>query len=103
MSKNNLIKSHLSKYYKDKLIEKANARGMTTTEYLTRLIEQNLLRIPPHKLPYLINREHTVLGIRVDDELYQQLKNKVNFEGMTVSEWLRELIYTDIRNGNNNF
>lgn len=103
MSKNNLIKSHLSKHYKDKLIEKANARGMTTTEYLTQLIEQNLLRIPPHKLPYLINREHTTLGIRISDELYQQLKSKVNFEGMNVSEYLRELIYQDIRNGDNNY
>ena len=102
MSKNNLIKCHLSKYYKDKLIEKANAEGSTTTDYLTRLIEENLLRIPPHKLPYLIN-EHTTLGIRINDELFLKLKNKVNFEGMNVSEYLRELIYQDIRTGDNNY
>ena len=102
MSKNNLIKCHLSKYYKDKFVEKANVRGKTTTEYLTELINKNLYSIPPHRLPYLIN-EHATLGIRITDELYQQLKNKVNFEGMNVSEYLRELIYQDIRTGDNNY
>ena len=101
MSKSKTIKTHLSAGYKNKLIEKANSKGMSTTEYLTELIYNNLYAIPPHKLPYLINREHTTLGIRVDDELYYQLRCKVAFENMNVSEWVRELIYQDIRNGEN--
>ena len=103
MSKNRLIKTHLSKYYKDKLIQKASSKGITTTEYLTQLIVKNLYSIPPHKLPYLINREHAVLGIRIDDCLYDQLKCKTSFENMNISEYLRELIYQDIRNGDNNY
>lgn len=103
MSKRNLIKCHLSKHYKDKLIEKARSKDMTTTQYLTQLINNSLCHIPPHKLPYLINREHTTLGIRITDELYHQLKTKVDFENMNVSEYLRELIYQDIRNGDNNY
>ena len=99
MSKNKTIKAHLSKTYKNKLIQKANSKGMSTTEYLTELIYNNLYAIPPHKLPYLINREHTTLGIRVDDELYYQLRCKVVFENMSISEYLRELVYEDIRNG----
>ena len=101
MSKSKTIKTHLSKTYKDKLIQKANSKGISTTEYLTELIEQNLYKIPPHKLPYLVNREHTTLGIRIDDELYYRLKSKVAFESMNISEWVRELIYQDIRNGEN--
>ena len=95
--KNKTVKTHLSKYYKDKLIEKANARGMNATEYLTELIHNNLYSIPPHKLPYLVNKEHSILGIRVDDELFHQLKCKVEFENMNISEYLRELIYKHIR------
>ena len=101
MSKNKTKKTHLSKTYKNKLIQKANSKGISTTEYLTLLITDNLYTLPPHKLPYLINREHTTLGVRVDDELYYQLRCKVAFENMSVSEWLRELIYEDIRNGEN--
>ena len=97
--KNKTIKTHISKKYKDKLIQKAHSKGITTTEYLTQLIYENLYSIPPHKLPYLINNEHDTLGIRINDELYYHLKCKVNFEGMNVSEYLRELIYEDIRNG----
>ena len=99
MSKNKTIKTHLSKSYKDRLIQKAHSKGMSTTEYLTELIYENLYAIPPHKKPYLINREHALLGIRIDDELYHHLKCKVEFENMNISEYLRELIYTDIRNG----
>ena len=99
MNKNKTIKTHLSKKYKNKLIQKANSKGMSTSQYLTQLIHENLYSIPPHKLPYLINREHTTLGVRVDDELYYQLRCKVAFENMSVSEWVRELIYEDIRNG----
>ena len=98
MSKNKTIKCHLSKSYKNKLIEKAASKGITTTEYLTELINKNLYSIPPHKLDYLIS-QHTTLGIRIDDELYHQLNCKVQFENMNISEYLRELIYTDIRNG----
>ena len=101
MSKNKTIKTHLSKTYKDKLIQKANSKGITVTEYITELVCNNLYSIPPHKLPYLINREHATLGVRVDDELYYQLRCKVAFENMNISEWLRELIYEDIRNGEN--
>ena len=101
MSKSKTIKTHLSAGYKNKLIEKANSKGMSTTEYLTQLITENLYSIPPHKLPYIINREHTTLGIRIDDELYYRLKSKVAFENMNISEWVRELIYQDIRNGEN--
>ena len=99
MSKSKSIKTHLSKKYRDSLIEKANQKGITTTEYLTELIERNLYKIPPHKLPYLINREHATLGIRIDDDLYNKLILKVHYEGMNVSEYLRELIYKDIRDG----
>lgn len=98
MSKNKNIKTHLSKYYKDRLIQKANSKGVTVTEYLTELIYKNLYKIPPHKLDYLIS-EHTTLGIRINEELYHHLKCKVNFEGMNISEYLRELIYENIRNG----
>lgn len=96
--KDRSVKTHISQSYKNKLIEKANSKGITTTEYLTELINNNLYKIPPHKLDYLIS-EHTVLGIRLPDELYHQVKCKVEFENMNISEWLRELIYTDIRNG----
>ena len=102
-TKNRTIKTHLSKYYKDKLIEKANARHMSTTEYLTELINKNLYAIPPSKLPYLINKEHSILGIRVEDELFNRLKAKVDYERLNISEWLREVIYQDIRNGDNNY
>ena len=98
MSKNKTIKTHISKNFKDKLIEKANSKGLSTTDYIIELINKNLYKIPPHKLEYLI-REHATLGIRVDDELYHQLRCKVEFENMNVSEWLRELIYKDIRDG----
>lgn len=97
--KNKTIKCHLSKSYKNRLIQKASSKGITTTEYLTQLIIENLYAIPPHRLPYLINNEHDTLGIRIDDELYYRLKAKVGFEGMNVSEYLRELIYQDCRNG----
>ena len=93
------IKTHISKKYKDELIQKAATKGITTTEYLTQLIYENLYSIPPHKLPYLINREHTTLGIRIDNEIYERLRSKVDFENMNISEYLRELIYQDIRNG----
>ena len=92
------IKTHISKKYKEELLQKANSKGLSVTDYLTKLIYENLYSIPPHKLPYLIS-EHALLGIRVDDELYHQIKCKVEFEGMNVSEYLRELIYQDIRNG----
>ena len=92
------IKTHISKNYKDKLIQKANSKGVSTTEYLTQLIIENLYKIPPHKLDYLVS-QHTTLGIRIDDELYHQLRCKVEFEHLNISEWLRELIYQDIRNG----
>lgn len=96
--KNKTIKTHISKCYKDKLTQKASEKGITTTEYLTELINKNLYKIPPHKLEYLVS-QHATLGIRINDELYHQLKCKVEFEGMNVSEYLRELIYQDIRNG----
>ena len=92
------IKTHISKKYKDKLIEKAASKGITTTQYLTQLIIENLYKIPPHKLDYLVS-QHTTLGIRLDDELYHQLVCKVHFENMSISEYVRELIYRDIRNG----
>ena len=98
MSKNKTIKTHLSAGYKNKLIQKANSKGMSTTEYLTQLIYENLYTIPPHKLDYLVS-EHATLGIRVDEELYHRLSCKVQFENMNISEYLRELIYQDIRNG----
>lgn len=97
--KSKTIKTHLSKSYKDKLIQKAASKGITTTQYLTELICKNLYSIPPHKLPYLINNEHDTLGIRLNDEIYYRLKEKVGFENMNISEYLRELIYQDIRNG----
>ena len=97
--KSKTIKTHLSKSYKDKLIQKAASKGITTTQYLTELICENLYSIPPHKLPYLINNEHDTLGIRLNDEIYYRLKEKVGFENMNISEYLRELIYQDIRNG----
>ena len=96
--KSKTVKTHISKSYKDKLIQKAHSKGITTTEYLTELINKNLYKLPPHKLDYLVSR-HTTLGIRIDDELYHQLKCKVDFENMNVSEYLRELIYQDCRNG----
>lgn len=98
MSKNKTIKTHISQSYKQKLIQKANSKGLSVTDYLTELINKNLYKIPPHKLEYLI-REHTTLGVRIDDELFNQLKCKVEFENMNISEWLREVIYQDIRNG----
>lgn len=99
MSKSKSIKTHISKCYKNKLIQKASEKGISTTDYITELINKNLYKIPPHKLPYLINREHTTLGIRIDDDLYNKLICKVHFENMNISEYLRELIYQDIRNG----
>ena len=96
--KSKTIKTHISKKYKQKLIQKANSKGMSVTDYLSDLINKNLYKIPPHKLDYLVS-QHATLGIRIDDELYHQLKCKVEFENMNISEWLRELIYTDIRNG----
>ena len=98
MSKSKTIKTHLSAGYKNKLIEKANSKGISTTEYLTQLIIENLYKIPPHKLDYLVS-QHTTLGLRVNDEVYQRLRCKVEFENMNISEYLRELIYKDIRDG----
>ena len=97
--KSKTIKTHISKKYKQKLIQKANSKGMSVTDYLSDLINKNLYKIPPHKLDYLVSRQHDTLGIRIDDDLHHQLKCKVEFEGMNVSEYLRELIYQDIRNG----
>ena len=98
MNKSKSIKTHISKYYKNKIIQKASEKGISTTDYITDLINKNLYKIPPHKLEYLI-REHTTLGVRIDDDLYQRLKYKVEFENMNISEYLRELIYKDIRDG----
>lgn len=98
MNKSKSIKTHISKYYKDKIIQKASEKGVSTTDYITELINKNLYKIPPHKLEYLI-REHTTLGVRIDDDLYNKLICKVHFENMNISEYLRELIYKDIRDG----
>ena len=98
MNKSKSIKTHISKCYKDKLIQKASEKGISTSDYIIELINKNLCKIPPHKLEYLI-REHTTLGVRIDDDLYNKLICKVHFENMNISEYLRELIYKDIRDG----
>ena len=90
------IKAHISKTYKDRIKEESIKRNMKLSEFTTMVIEEYLNKIPPHKLPYTITL-HDTISARLTEETWQKLKAKCEYEGMSVSEFVRVVLYDYIR------
>lgn len=90
------IKAHISKSYKDRIKEESVKRNMKLSEFTTMVIEEYLNKIPPHKLPYTITL-HDTISARLSEDLWQKLKAKCEFEGLSVSEYIRIILYDYIR------
>ena len=90
------IKAHVSKIYKDRIKEESRKRNMKLSEFTTMVIEEYINKIPPHKLPYTITL-HDTISARLTEEMWEKLKAKCEFERLSVSEYIRIILYDYIR------
>ena len=90
------IKAHISKSYKERIKEESVKRNMNLSDFTTMVIEEYLNKIPPHKLPYTITL-HDTISARLTEETWLKLKAKCEFEKMSISEYIRIILYDYIR------
>ena len=90
------IKSHISATYKERIKEESVKRNMNLSDFTTMVIEEYINKIPPHKLPYTITL-HDTISARLSEEMWQKLKAKCEYEGLSVSEYIRIILYDYIR------
>ena len=90
------IKAHISKNYKDRIKEESAKRNMKLSDFTVMVIEEYINKIPPHKVPYTITL-HDTISAKLTEEMWQKLKAKCEFEHMSVSEYIRVILYDYIR------
>ena len=90
------IKAHISSSYKERIKEESRKRNMKLSDFTTMVIEEYINKIPPHKLPYTVTL-HDTISARLTEEMWEKLKAKCEFERMSVSEYIRVILYDYIR------
>ena len=98
MQENTTVKTTLSREFKENFKKLAEQKGVNATTYLIELIEQERYKRPRYLDPYTVDgNQLSSLGIRLPKELYDELTIKCKLCNLSISLYLRMLIYDTVR------
>ena len=98
MQENATVKTLLTLEFKEKFKKLAEQKGVNATTYLIDLIEQDRYKRPRYLDTYTVDgNQLSSLGIRIPKQLYDELTIKCKLCNLSLSLYLRMLIYDTVR------
>ena len=102
MHENTTVKTTLTLEFKENFKKLADQKGVNVTTYLIDLIEKDMYQRPRYLDPNTVDgNQLSTLGIRIPKELYDKLTIKCKLCNLSISLYLRMLIYDTVRDNAN--